>query len=241
MNTLYGFGGNSNDALNPLGGLTSGGDGDFYGASQMGGGTLCQDNGCGAAFRITPAGNENVLTSLTMTQGDQPYGTLILGTDGNFYGTAIYGGSPVHRVCGSGCGTVFRFTRAGVFTTLHRFEGPDGEFPNGGLVQGTDGNFYGTAFGGGLLNEGTIYKLSLGLSPFVKALPYAGPVGGNVTLLGTNLTGATSVKFNGAEAAFTVVSPTEISTTVPAGGTTGSIAVVTPGGTLFSGFRFTVR
>jgi uncharacterized protein (TIGR03437 family) len=81
----------------------------------------------------------------------------------------------------------------------------------------------------------------VGLAPFVKTLPHSAKPGSAIKILGTNLTGAASVSFNGAAAVFTVVSPTEIETTVPVGATTGKIQVTTPGGTLFSGGPFLVR
>jgi uncharacterized protein (TIGR03437 family) len=80
-----------------------------------------------------------------------------------------------------------------------------------------------------------------GLAPFVKTLPLAAHKGTQIFILGTDLTGATSVTFNGTSAAFTVVSPTEITATVPAGGTSGiTVQVVTPGGTLSSNVPFHV-
>lgn len=75
----------------------------------------------------------------------------------------------------------------------------------------------------------------------MKTLPTSGKVGAAVKILGTNLTGATSVSFNGTAASFTVVSASQISTTVPAGATTGYVQVMTPvGGTLFSNVAFRV-
>jgi uncharacterized protein (TIGR03437 family) len=71
-------------------------------------------------------------------------------------------------------------------------------------------------------------------------VPVTGNAGTAVQILGTNLTGATSVSFNGKAAAFTVVSSSEITATVPAGATTGPVRVVTPGGTLSSNVSFTV-
>jgi uncharacterized protein (TIGR03437 family) len=65
-------------------------------------------------------------------------------------------------------------------------------------------------------------------------------VGTTVKILGNKLAGATSVRFNGAAAAFTVVRPSEITATVPAGATTGTVEVVTPGGTLLSNVQFRV-
>jgi uncharacterized protein (TIGR03437 family) len=75
----------------------------------------------------------------------------------------------------------------------------------------------------------------------VEALPALGKVGADVKILGTNLTGATSVTFNGTVATFAVVSATEIKTTVPTGATTGTVQVTLPGGTLLSNVAFKVR
>jgi hypothetical protein len=81
----------------------------------------------------------------------------------------------------------------------------------------------------------------VGLGPFVKTLPTSGSVGAALDILGTNLTGAMSVSFNGTAATFTVnPSGSAISTTVPAGATTGKIQVVTPSGTLSSNVNFQV-
>jgi uncharacterized protein (TIGR03437 family) len=81
----------------------------------------------------------------------------------------------------------------------------------------------------------------MGLGPFVKTLPTSGKVGASVKILGTNLTGATSVTFNGAAATFTVLSPSLVTTTVPTGATTGTVQVVTPDGALSSNMAFLVR
>src|SRR5664280_1815331 len=99
-----------------------------------------------------------------------------------------------------------------------------------GLVQGTDGNFYGTTEHGandncmtkdGIVGCGTVFSLGVGLGPFVETLPTTGYLGKTVIILGNNLAGTTSVTFNGTPAAFTVVSSSEIKTTVPSGATTG--------------------
>jgi uncharacterized protein (TIGR03437 family) len=65
-------------------------------------------------------------------------------------------------------------------------------------------------------------------------------VGAEILILGTDLTGATSITFNGTAATFTVASASEIKTTVPAGATTGTVEVTTLGGTLTSNTSFTV-
>jgi uncharacterized repeat protein (TIGR03803 family) len=88
---------------------------------------------------------------------------------------------------------------------------------------------YGTTYFGGAngrSSDGTVFSLSA--------------VGVAVTILGTSLTGSTSVTFNGTAATFTVKSKSEITTTVPAGATTGTVLVVTPGGTLSSNVPFRV-
>jgi hypothetical protein len=79
----------------------------------------------------------------------------------------------------------------------------------------------GTTSGGGTHGYGTVFRLSMGLARFVKPLPAFGRVAATVTILGTNLTGASSVTFHGKPAQFTVVSPTAITATVPSGATTG--------------------
>jgi uncharacterized protein (TIGR03437 family) len=80
----------------------------------------------------------------------------------------------------------------------------------------------------------------MGLGPFVETLPNSGKLGAAVKILGTDLTGATSVTFNGTAAKFTVVSKSEIKTTVPTGATTGTVEVTIPKGTLKSNVVFRV-
>jgi hypothetical protein len=99
--------------------------------------------------------------------------------------------------------------------------------------------FYGTAIG--VIGDGTVFSLSVGLGPFVETQTTSGKVGAVIKILGTDLTGATSVSFHGTAAVFTTVSPSLITTTVPAGATTGKVEVVTPSGTLSSNMPFRVR
>ena len=146
-------------------------------------------------------------------------------------------------------------TSSGTLTTLYNFcskggctdgsypidamaQGIDGNFY--GLVENTDGIFYGTTIQGGLYGGGTIFSLSTGLDPFLETNPTSGKVKAAVTIIGTDLTGATSVTFNGKSATFTVVSASEITTTVPTGATTGSVEVKTSSGTSTSNIVFTV-
>jgi large repetitive protein len=99
---------------------------------------------------------------------------------------------------------------------------------------------YGTTNGGGANSYGTVFRLAVGLGPFVETLPTSGKVGATVKILGTKLTGATSMTFNGTAATFTVVSSSEITTTVPTGATTGKVKVITPHDKLSSNVLFRV-
>jgi hypothetical protein len=107
-------------------------------------------------------------------------------------------------------------------------------------MQDTNGTFYGTTATAGTGGYGTVFSLSTGLGAFVKTSPSSGAVGASVIILGNNLTGATSVSFNGTAAAFSVVSDSEIETTVPAGASTGAVKVVVGKKTLNSNTRFRV-
>jgi uncharacterized repeat protein (TIGR03803 family) len=188
------------------------------------------------------------LVSFNKTNGANP-GGLVQASDGNFYGTTPEGGTNTTSCYGNGCGTVFKITPGGTLTTLYSFCSKsgctDGANP-GGLIQATNGNFYGTTADGGTSSAcsspgcGTVFVLSVGLGPFVETRPTSGKVGAAVIILGNNLTGATSVTFNGRAAAFRVVSNTEITTMVPRGATTGPVKVKTPSGTLTSNVNFRV-
>jgi len=185
-----------------------------------------------------------------LRDGAAPFAGLIQATDGNLYGTTDRGGVSGNGTSYQGYGTIFQITPGGDLTTIYSFcpladYCADGKSPYFGLIQATNGDLYGTTpLGGGNSNDpvgfGTVFSISLGLGPFVESLPAAGKLGSRVKILGTNLTGATSVTFNGTAAVFTVTSPTLITTTVPTGATTGNIQVVTPSGTLSSNVRFRV-
>jgi len=215
-------------------------DGNFYGTTS-GGGTHSE---LGTIFKITPTGTLTTLYNFcalnNCTDGINPYFGVIQASDGNFYGTTFSGGSNALN----GYGTIFKITPAGALTTLYTFcpqSGcSDSRTPYGGLVQATNGIFYGTACCGGTSDDGTVFSLSVGLGPFVTTQPGSGKVGTAVNIFGSNLTGATAVSFNGTAAAFTVVSNSEIRTSVPNGATTGKIKVTTAHGVLQSNKAFKV-
>lgn len=145
---------NCADGGNPWGGLILASDGNFYGTT------------LGTVYRITPSGDLTTIYTFCSlpgcADGQLTYAPLLQASDGNFYGTAIYGGV-AHQECGGTCGTIFKLTLAGVLTTLHDFTGRDGYYPTTGLVQGRDGNLYGTTTFGGAQGSGglgTAFKVT---------------------------------------------------------------------------------
>ncbi len=190
----------------------------------------------GTVFQMTPNGTLTTLYTFCgvppCTDGEGPEDALIQATDGNLYGTTLNGGGGAYPQ-----GTIFRIPPSGgALTTLYTFCSQsgctDGANPWARLVQDTNGYLYGTTYEGGTNSDGTVFSLSAGLGPFVKTVPTSGKVKAAVMILGTDLTGATSVTFNGTAAVFKVVSSSEITTKVPKGATTGPVRVVTPGATV---------
>ena len=135
---------------------------------------------------------------------------------------------------------MFKITPEGTLTTLHSFASTEADEPYGGLVQATNGTFYGTTVYGGSHDDGVIFSLSMGLGPFVAFVRDSGKVGQTGGILGQGFTGTSSVSLNGTPASFTVKSDTFITATVPPGATTGYVTVVTPSGTLTSNVPFRV-
>jgi uncharacterized repeat protein (TIGR03803 family) len=173
LSTFYTFCARSNctDGYGPAGALVQATDGNFYGTTEFGGGY----GDYGTIFQITSSGKLTTLHSFDYTDGMFPVAGLVQATNGNFYGTTIYGGAY------SG-GVVLEITPTGTLTTLHSFAGPptDGQYPGSALVEDTNGKVYGTTESGGTLAGnarcefsgsggcGTIFSLSVGLGPFVE-------------------------------------------------------------------------
>jgi uncharacterized repeat protein (TIGR03803 family) len=227
------------DGSYPSGALAQAADGNLYGTTEAGG-----TNNVGTIFKATLDGKVTTLYTFDQIDGSRPAGGVLPSTDGNFYGTTDQGGD---LTCNAphGCGTLFQLTPGGNLATLHQFERSDGNQLISGLAQDTNGIFYGTTYVGGNNDDcpegcGTIFSLSMGLTPFVELAPAAGEIGQIGGILGQGFTGTTSVSLNGIPAVFTVVSDTFIRATVPAGATTGYVTVVTPTGTLTSNVPFQV-
>lgn len=153
FSSLYSFPSNGRSGEGPLSSLVQGSDGNFYGTTSAGG--TAGDNG--TVFRITPNGAAALLVSFNGANGSFPAAALVIGSDGNFYGTTQFGGTTDN-------GTVFRVTSGGALASLFSFSGPDGNYPVSPLVRGRDGNFYGTTSGdrsfGGTNTFGTVFRIS---------------------------------------------------------------------------------
>ncbi len=157
LTTLTNFSGSSlpNKGQVPRAGLIQGNDGNFYGTTDVtGGGSLG-----GTIFKVTPAGQLTTLYEFVFNgpTGFTPRAPLVLGNDGNFYGSTRDGGA-------NSAGTIYQITPAGSLTTLVHFTGTSGarlgSAPQGALIQGTDGDFYGTTSAGGANNLGTVFKMT---------------------------------------------------------------------------------
>jgi uncharacterized repeat protein (TIGR03803 family) len=181
------------DGESPSCGLVQGFDGNFYGSAIHG------TTGDGALFQITPAGGFTVLYNFSGPDGSGPIGGLIQASDTNFYGTTLGGGTDDE-------GTVFQLDTNGVLTTLYSFtNGPDGAEPYASLIQGADGNLYGTTIGSDFdmpHSSGSIFQITTNgtltaLYTFPGSSDGATPAGGltvgnDGNLYGTTISGGTN-------------------------------------------------
>jgi uncharacterized repeat protein (TIGR03803 family) len=150
LTTFYSF--TTSVGGGPRARLSQGSDGAFYGTSSSGG-----THGQGTVYRLTTNGVLTLLHSFSSdTNGYYPTTPLVQASDGVLYGTTDFGGAGGH-------GTVFRITTNGTFTTVHSFNGFDGDRPSAGLMQASDGNIYGTTYGNPFLsnpsNNGSVFRI----------------------------------------------------------------------------------
>jgi uncharacterized repeat protein (TIGR03803 family) len=170
LTTIYSFCSQSGctDGYQPVGGLIQAANGNLYGTTEYGGANSpedCPSGACGTVFEVTPSGTLTTLYSFCSqpgcTDGATPVAGLIQATNGNLYGTTEFGGA-------NGVGTVFQITPNGTLRTIYSFCSQsgctDGYQPTAGLVQATNGDFYGTTqFGGAYgLYDGTVFKITPG-------------------------------------------------------------------------------
>ena len=176
---LHTFTINTGDGAQPFAGLIQGSDGNFYGTTGNGG-----TNNVGTVFRMDTSGHVTVLHSFVTTDGMFPKASLVQGTDGWLYGTTSDRGTLPTPGGAAGVGTVFKIKTDGTsFTNLHTFgqsdgnSGIDGWGPMAGLVQGSDGDFYGTtSLGGALGGQGTVFKIT-STGTFTRLHTFTNPEG----------------------------------------------------------------
>jgi uncharacterized repeat protein (TIGR03803 family) len=183
---LYSFGGYYPDGYDSQAPLVEGSDGNFYGTTKFGG-----TNDLGTVFRISPGGSYTNLYSFAgyPTDGNEPYAGLVQGSDGNFYGTTYGGGTNYNNYDG----TVFRISPGGSFSNLYSFTGNvnnDGQYPLAPLVQGSDGNFYGTTEAGGM-GDGNVFRLTVPLNPPANQITSVRVAATNVILTIASIAGET--------------------------------------------------
>jgi uncharacterized repeat protein (TIGR03803 family) len=264
---------------NPAATLVQATDGNFYGTTLMGGGTCFSDGtvqGCGTIFGVGPTQNLMYpFCSQTVCPNVQPsaypslYGQLLQATNGNFYGTAGYGGAGTGRSSGPDDGMVYSMSLGlAPFVSFVRGFGSIGQsvqilgqgFTGSTAVSfnGTPATFtvksdtYVTATVPVGATNGFVTVAEPGgtltsnkvfrVTPWISSFsPTSGPTGATVVITGNTFTGATGVSFNGTAASFTVESDTSLSATVPAGAISGLVSVTTAGGTMNSNKAFHVE
>ncbi len=146
----------------PEAALVQASDGYFYGTAESGG-----THGFGAVFKMSSSGTIATVYNFTGgTDGSGPASPLIQGNDGFLYGTASGGGDA------QGNGAVFKLSTSGVLTVIYDFHGTtDGKTPLGGLVQASNGDFYGVASGGGVTGDGTLFRVTQRGTKYVFSAP----------------------------------------------------------------------
>ena len=147
VTTLHAF--TVGDGAYPYSGVIQAADGSLYGTTYYGGASLA-----GTAYRVDPAtGDTTTLHSFNVGDGAYPFAGLIQADDALFYGTTYQGGS-------MGYGVVYRMDSSGAVNVIHNFSYGDGGLSFlGGLVQASDGAFYGTTPSGGATGAGVAYRI----------------------------------------------------------------------------------
>jgi uncharacterized repeat protein (TIGR03803 family) len=149
---------------NPEGAPILASDGNLYGTAQGGGDLVqCHDQGgCGTIWRLVPDGRLQAVHRFHGIDGTAPAGRLLQASDGNLYGTTVYGGTAEGCHVELGCGVVFRLSAFGGLRVVHRFELADGIRPWSGLVEAPDGALYGTTSEAGAAGMGTVFEIQRG-------------------------------------------------------------------------------
>lgn len=189
----------------PQGALLADATGNFYGTTYQGGElTLNKHYGYGTAFKIAASTNQVIkLVTFNFANGANPDGALVADRAGNLYGTTKFGGHQTVPGC-PGCGTVFKIAAGtNTLTTLAKFDGTNGYYPQGGLIIDSDGNLYGTTYGDDA-NGSTVFKIFAGTNTLTTLATFNSDKGTNpngrlaIDAAG-NLFGTTYAYYNGTD------------------------------------------
>ena len=217
--TLHAFDG-GDGGLDPNAGVTvDPATGDLYGTTTFGGTPNCR-MGCGTLYRLTAQGEFKILHGFDdQKSGRYPAGQLLRDRKGNIYGVTTSGGPTIG-------GTIFKYTAAGKFKTLHAFADSDGFQPQGNLLVDRSGNLYGATYAGGAFEYGTVFELTpkgdlTTLYTFTGGGDGGYPTGGLARDDAGDLYGATDLEGNGTGAPF------------------GTVFKLAPDGTLTTLYTFT--
>lgn len=160
LTTLVSFGISNGET--PEGGLIQASDDNFYGTAFLG-----SPSYLGLVFKMTPSGTISTVHSFcslsNCADGFEPSAALVEGSDGELYGNTQQGGPVDCPLLGGGgppCGSLFKVSKTGTFTTLHGFDFSDGAFPEGGMILDSNGIFYGTTWSGGDYNSGVFFTVT---------------------------------------------------------------------------------
>ncbi len=217
-----------------VGPVTQGNDGFLYGTAAAGG-----SGGFGVIFKLSTKGKFTMLHEFGLdltNDGTAPFAGLVAASDGKFYG-ATSGGQSGGNVPN---GNLFSVTSGGTYNLLFAFDGTHGRLAQATPMQHTNGKIYGVVEAGGVHEGGVVYSLDNGAPAFVNLVTRQGSAGQTVGILGSGLTGTSSVKFGSGSASFNVVSDSYMTASVPDDGSTGFVTVTTPSGTLTSSRKFFV-
>ena len=166
---LYDFKGGT-DGGNPSAGLISV-NGTLYGTTKRGGGSGCENVGCGTVFQMSASGSRySILHSFQGKPDGANPSSGVIAVQGTLYGTTYSGGfddKGCHIGSGYGCGTVYSISSSGAETVLYRFAGRhNGTGPSAPLTN-VNGTLYGaTTYGGShntccyIYGYGTVFALS---------------------------------------------------------------------------------
>ena len=133
-------------------------------------------NDAGVIFKTDASGNNEMVKYNFVESGGDPYGSLMQASDGNLYGMTYYGGA-------NNVGCLFQYDpRTWTYTIKYDFDFADGRYPEGTLIQATDGNLYGMATSGGTSatnDNGVLFKFNPQTSIFTKLFDLDGATTGS--------------------------------------------------------------